>query len=564
MKKFLCFIIVAAALFAAVSNAHASLYISSGNPPDGTVGKYYRATFSAGGSTSANLSWEISGYFPGVLNSTKTGSGASISISGTPELAGPFNISVKVKNGNNESDFKSYTVLVAENSSGGGGTSGGEGNTGGELSIGGYLRAEHVGTLYPENTDGEVWGKATADGGTPPYTWSVVKGYVPKGMCLGSPNDNGSYFAYNDHTGPYTTLCGMPVLEGTYNFTLKVTDSAGQSATRDFSIVIDGGDFDDISIGGDDYDGNSFFFYNGEYFTEKTIGGGIAEGGTAPYTWSVAAGNLPTGLRLLNGDENLYEQHEITINNRSHQAYLKGVPYGAGTFKFILKVTDRDGRSAYREYTLVLDKGDRIDPNANGSETLTFDLPEIDGDFVSSGTVGQSYSGSASASGGTAPYTWSVSYGDLPEGISLAGTTGNEVQFTGKPIAQGFYNFTLKVTDSKGNSSARTFMIKVVEAPSSPTTNTPTTNTPTTDTPTTDTPTDNTPTIDTPTTDTPITDTPTTNIPTTNTPTTDTPITDTPTTNTPTEAPASGGGGGGCNSGFGVLILAALVLKRLL
>ncbi len=46
------------------------------------------------------------------------------------------------------------------------------------------------------------------------------------------------------------------------------------------------------------------------------------------------------------------------------------------------------------------------------------------------------------------------------------------------------------------------------------------------------------------------------------TPTTDTPTTDTPTTDTPTTVPTSGGGGGGCNSGFGVIILAALVLKR--
>jgi hypothetical protein len=60
------------------------------------------------------------------------------------------------------------------------------------------------------------------------------------------------------------------------------------------------------------------------------------------------------------------------------------------------------------------------------------------------GTVGTSYSVTLSASGGTAPYTWSITGGSLPAGLSLSSSGA----ITGTPSSLGSSTFTVQVTDS--------------------------------------------------------------------------------------------------------------------
>jgi len=62
------------------------------------------------------------------------------------------------------------------------------------------------------------------------------------------------------------------------------------------------------------------------------------------------------------------------------------------------------------------------------------------------GTVGEAYSATLEATGGTTPYTWSVSDGSLPAGLSLNPATG---EISGTPTkADVSADFTVKVTDS--------------------------------------------------------------------------------------------------------------------
>jgi hypothetical protein len=75
-------------------------------------------------------------------------------------------------------------------------------------------------------SDGEV-GTAystslTAMGGTAPYTWLQTGGSMPDGLWL-------------DASGVIT---GTPSTEGTFNFTAQVTDSASETANKDFSLTI--------------------------------------------------------------------------------------------------------------------------------------------------------------------------------------------------------------------------------------------------------------------------------------------------------------------------------------
>ncbi len=62
-----------------------------------------------------------------------------------------------------------------------------------------------------------------ADGGVPPYRWSLVAGALPPGLSL--------------TTSP-GRITGTPTTAGAFTFTLGVDDSGGQQATRQFSITI--------------------------------------------------------------------------------------------------------------------------------------------------------------------------------------------------------------------------------------------------------------------------------------------------------------------------------------
>lgn len=71
-----------------------------------------------------------------------------------------------------------------------------------------------------------------------------------------------------------------------------------------------------------------------------------------------------------------------------------------------------------------------------------------------SGAVGQHYKAQLTASGGNAPYTWSVEKGSgtLPSGLTLNSSTG---VISGKPSAAGTSTFVVEVTDTKTSTQPR-------------------------------------------------------------------------------------------------------------
>jgi hypothetical protein len=81
-------------------------------------------------------------------------------------------------------------------------------------------------------------------------------------------------------------------------------------------------------------------------------------------------------------------------------------------------------------------------------------------------TVGNSYSAVVSVSGGTPPYIFATSTGQLPPGLSLNSATG---VISGMPKVAGSFDFTIAVTDkSNAAEGARRFVVAVKHATAAP------------------------------------------------------------------------------------------------
>jgi large repetitive protein len=73
-------------------------------------------------------------------------------------------------------------------------------------------------------------------------------------------------------------------------------------------------------------------------------------------------------------------------------------------------------------------------------------------------TVGVAYSQTLSASGGIAPYTYSISTGALPSGLTLSSITG---VISGTATAAGTFNFTVTAKDSDSFTATQVYSIAV-------------------------------------------------------------------------------------------------------
>ncbi len=88
--------------------------------------------------------------------------------------------------------------------------------------------------------------------------------------------------------------------------------------------------------------------------------------------------------------------------------------------------------------------------------------PTITTTSLPSAAIGLSYFQSLIASGGTSPYSWSVTSGTLPAGLSLNPLTG---ALSGTPTVAGTQKPTFKVTDANQQSATATLSITVVSSP---------------------------------------------------------------------------------------------------
>lgn len=167
-----------------------------------------------------------------------------------------------------------------------------------------------------------------------------------------------------------------------------------------------------------------------------------ATGGSAPLTWAIASGRLPTG---------------ITLDGAT--GTISGTSAAVGTAELVLSVTDTStpAQSQSRSFTLTVGA-------ATALSVVTVSLP--------SAVVGQSYGQPVNAAGGVSPYRWGISSGALPAGLTLNADTG---VIAGTPISAGTANFVLQANDvsTPAQTASRTLSIVVVSPLSVATTSLP-------------------------------------------------------------------------------------------
>ncbi|GAB2573510.1 putative Ig domain-containing protein [Dyella jejuensis] len=431
--------------------------------PNPQVGVAYTQALGASGGTGP-YSYSYTGTLPPGMTLNNGGS-----LSGTPDGGGTYNFTVTATDSNTNAGSQSYTLTI---------------NTPTISVSPNALGSIKVGVPFSQTL--------TASGGTPSYTYLVSSGALPTGVTLdtnsgtlsGTPTAGGSYsfaiqaqdssvgtgpyrsapqsysgtiadatvaispaagtlnasyaqsfsqvFTASGGTAPYTysmsgqaipglsfdsgtnTLSGMPTQPGTYNFSITATDKstgtgAPYSATQNYTLTVS---TPSITI-------TPASLPNGTVGTAYSSTALSASGGAGPYTYSLGSGSLPPNLTL------------------GASGMISGTPTAGGSFNITVIATDKNGQAGSQAYTLVI-----------GQPTITIS--------PAAGALGagyaQAYSQTFNASGGTAPYTFSMSGASIP-GLSWNAATAT---LSGTPTQPGSYSFTITAVDHSTGSGPYT------------------------------------------------------------------------------------------------------------
>jgi len=418
--------------------------------PTGAVGQPYVFNMAATGG-SGNYSWTAKNLPPGLSIS----SGGLVS--GIPSVAGSFaNVTVQVTDTTTSLGaaatfivgIRSSTVLISGN---------------------GFLPNIALGQT--------ISGSFSASGGAPPYFWSVQG--LPAGIAFsggsysGTPTAAGNYsfivqvvdsqgsaalgavsysvfgisgsalpkaVAYTPYStnlapiggsSPYAfsatgvppglaltgdgTLKGMATAAGNYSIGVTVTDAGGLRASATFSIAV-------VAPPALKVVPSSLSPATVSSQTSQNLS---ATGGAPPYAWSFAAGTLPDGL-------------SIRTNGT-----VSGTPTRIGSYTFSARARDFSGASAVGTYTIAV---------AALPLVVTSPTP------LSQGMVSVDYPvQTLGATGGIPPYSFAVTGGSLPAGLSLSPAGA----VSGTPIAAGTANFGVTATDSAGTTGSATLFMTI-------------------------------------------------------------------------------------------------------
>ncbi len=250
----------------------------------------------------------------------------------------------------------------------------------------------------PAGTLGETYNQTVAVSPAGSYVFSVSSGALPPGLTL------------NAATGAIT---GAPTSIGTFSFTVAATQGSC-AASRNFTVT--------IACASPTISPASLAAGQAGVAYSQTLS--VTPAGS--YSFSISTGSLPAGLSL-----------------NSATGVISGVPSLTGAFTLTVKAqAAASGCSATQTYSLTI-----------GCPTVSLSPASLPG-----GTVGTSYSQSISASPSGGNYTFAVTAGSLPAGLSLNSATG---ALSGTPTTSGAASFTITATGFGGCTGSKAYSITI-------------------------------------------------------------------------------------------------------
>jgi serine/threonine protein kinase len=265
----------------------AALALTNNAPATATVGAAYSGTVTVSGGK-GTYTWAAATGLPAGLKAA--GSGATLTISGTPTVAGTSTVALSVHDS---------------------ATPPGTGKTSLTITVGGEPAMSITSAAATTATVGKAYsGTVTVTGGNGTYTWGAASG-LPAGLT-------------SKASAGTLTISGTPTAAGTSTVTLTVSDteSTPKTATTSITITVSA---PAVSITTGSLPGGTV----GRAYSAAVA----ATGGTGTPTWTAAG--LPGGLAI-----------------NAATGAITGTPTAAGTFS--VTVTAKAGTSASATFTVVI------------------------------------------------------------------------------------------------------------------------------------------------------------------------------------------------------------------
>ena len=238
-----------------------------------------------------------------------------------------------------------------------------------------------------------------ATGGKTAYTWSISSGTLPAGLSL------------NISTGE---ILGTPTAAvSAVSITFQLVDANGKTVSKVLSLTINAAPLAIITTALAD-----------GYLTTAYSQTLAATGGKTAYTWSITSGTLPAGLSLA-----------------ASTGIISGTPTASGAKTVTVQVKDANNTTVTKSLTVTV-----------------YALPSISTTTLASGATGAAYSATLAATGGKTSYTWSITAGTLPAGLTLNASTG---AISGTPTTAGTSSFTVQVADANSKTASKALLITV-------------------------------------------------------------------------------------------------------